>query len=171
MKEIDPVGDLLPLKNRIFGLARSLVGSRQEAEDITGDVLLRLWERRDGLDVGNLEAYALAAARNLSIDRLRRHSRTERSLDDLPGLDDIPSAAPQPDTCAEQRESLEHIGRIIRSLPAKQRLVLQLRDIEELSYTEIAGQTGLSLSDVKVTLLRARKRLRETYEKNNRDGL
>lgn len=171
MKELDPVAHLLPLKGRIFGLALSLVGSREEAEDIAGDVLLRLWERRATLDVDNLEAYALTAARNLSIDRLRRHGRDNRSLDELPGLGDIASPDARPDTRAEQRETLENIDRLLRQLPAKQRLVLRLRDVEELSYAEIARTTGLSLTDVKVSLLRARRRLRETYENQHRDGL
>ena len=172
MKEIDPVAHLLPLKRRIFGLTLSLVGSREEAEDITGEVLLRLWERRAEVEIENLEAYALAAARHLAIDHLRRHSRSAtQSLDEMPHLGDIPGADVPPDARAEPRDTLECVEHLLLSLPAKQRLVLRLRDVEELSYAEIARIAGLSLADVKVSLLRARRRLRESYENLHNDGL
>lgn len=165
MKEIDPVRDLLPLKNRLFGLARSIVGSPQEAEDITGDILLRLWERRAALDVRDLEAYALAATRNLALDSLRRSERRNASLDELPALGEMAASAPLPDRRAEQRESLECVARLIEGLPEKQRTVLRLRDIEELSYSEIAEATGLTQADVRTSLFRARQHLRQAYQK------
>ena len=158
---IDFQHDILPLKNIIFRTALRIVLSREEAEDIVQDTLLKLWQRREDLgQVANLESFALASARNLALDRKAKMENRNVSFDDV--------AHDRPDhwqATAEQdlmhRESTHAIAQIINSLPEKQRTVLHLRDIEGKAYKEIAEALNISESDVKVTLFRARNELKE----------
>ena len=158
---IDFQHDILPLKNIIFRTALRIVLSREEAEDIVQDTLMKLWQRREDLgQVTNLESFALASARNLALDRKAKMENRNVSFDS--------EAHDRPDhrqTTAEQalmhRESTDAVSEIINSLPEKQRTVLHLRDIEGKSYKEIAEALNISESDVKVTLFRARNELKE----------
>ena len=163
---IDFQRDILPLKNIIFRTALRIVLSREEAEDIVQDTLMKLWQRRKDLgQVTNLESFALASARNLALDRKAKRENRNVSFDS--------EAHDRPDhgqTTAEQelmhRESANAVGQMVNSLPEKQRTVLHLRDIEGKSYKEIAEMLSISESDVKVTLFRARNELKEKIIKN-----
>lgn len=157
---IDFQHDILPLKNIIFRTALRIVLSREEAEDIVQDILVKLWQRREDLgQVANLESFALASARNLALDRKAKMESRNVSLDN-----EVHDRPDRRQTTAEQdlmrRESVDAIGQIINSLPEKQRIVLHLRDVEGKSYKEIADVLSISESDVKVTLFRARNELK-----------
>lgn len=66
---------------------------------------------------------------------------------------------------------MEWIGRLFAQLPEKQRSVMQLRDVEGRSYREIARVMDMSEEQVKITLFRARQRIKKNYEKIERHGL
>ncbi len=83
MKQIDFRYDLLPLKDKLFRLALRIVQDRPEAEDVTQDTLLRVWERREELSqVKSLEAYVLTTGRNLALDRCRKREAQNISLEE-----------------------------------------------------------------------------------------
>ena len=158
---IDFHRNILPLKNIIFRTALRIVLSREEAEDIVQDTLMKLWQKREDLEqVANIEAFAIASARNLALDRKARMENRNVPFDneshDMP--DHQQSGIEQ---VMMQKESVSAIGKIINSLPEKQRTVIHLRDIEGKSYKEIAEALNISESDVKVTLFRARSELKE----------
>lgn len=161
INQVDFRHDILPLKNIIFRTALRIILNREEAEDIVQDTLVKLWERRGELDeVENLEAFALTMARNLAIDRKEKMDNQHVSFDDE-AHDRPDDDQGDADRRLVQRETTGFIAGIINSLPEKQRTIVQLRDIEGKTYQEIATVLSISESDVKVSLFRARKEMRE----------
>lgn len=157
---------VLPTKDKLFRLAVRLLNSRQEAEDIIQDVYVKLWTMRDDLSQYNsIEALAVTITKNLCIDRLRSY-RSRKQNDS--GLEHVQFAAGgryDPADSLEISESMKYIHEIIQQLPDRQRLVIQMRDIEQYSYEEIAGITGLKINNIRVALSRARKNVRTEYLK------
>ena len=73
MKNISFRDDVLPLKNVLYRLALRITLSREEAEDIVQDTLLKVWNRRDDWhDIDSIEAFSLTVCRNLSLDRIKK---------------------------------------------------------------------------------------------------
>lgn len=153
--------DILPLKDIIFRTALRITMNREESEDIVQDILLKLWQQRDELgDVRNLEAFALTSARNLALDRKAKVEQHNLSLEE-----DTHDRADEWQLSAYDQmvkdEKLSFVHQMINKLPEKQRIIFQLRDVEEKSYKEIAEILNISESDVKVNLFRARASLKE----------
>lgn len=150
---------VLPLSDRLFRLALRVTMNRAEAEDVVQDTLLRVWERRSEWgQIDNLEAFAIATCRNRALDVAKRAGRNTVSLDKVEGSH-LP--APNAQLSLEAREQLSHVRRLMDSLPELQRTIMLLRDIEGQSYGEIAKELGISETQVKVYLHRARTKVRE----------
>lgn len=161
--------DILPLKDKLFRLALRITFDRAEAEDIVQDTLIRVWNKREEWQqMDSIEAYCLTIARNLAIDRSQKME--SQNLELTPETQEMPDAK-MPDQLMEQNEQLSIIHRLINELPEKQRSILQLRDIEGKNYKEIAVILGLTEEQVKVSLFRARQRIRLKYNEINDYGL
>lgn len=166
MKEISFKNDILPLGDQLFRLALRITRNRQEAEDVVQDTLIRLWEGRDQLnEIKNLGTYAMTICRNLSLDHIDRMEHRNISLDEE--VHDRQNNDRSPDERLMNIQRHEAVNDIISQLPEKQRTIIQLRDIEGKNYQEIAETMNLSLSDVKVTLFRARQAVKEKITKQN----
>lgn len=170
MKPIDFRQDLLPLKDVLFRMALRLTSSRTEAEDLTQDTLIRVWHRRSELqDVRSLEAYCLTVCRNLALDRIEKAENRNVSLDDR--TEDPADVAYTAEEQMAHDEKLRLVHEIFNHLPEKQRVVLQLRDIEGKTYREMAEILHITEDQVRVTLHRARLAVRTRYEKIENYGL
>lgn len=152
----------LPCHRRMFLTALRLTRHRQDAEDIVQDAFTKLWElRHDTLADKNVEAYCTRIVHNLFIDRQRRqHLHISAQAADEFNLPDHHATGNK----LEQQESENTVMRLIGELPEQQRQIITLRDVEGLTYEEIAQQTGLTEVNIRVLLSRARKTIREQFK-------
>ena len=128
MQEISFRNDILPLKDKLFRLALRITLDRAEAEDVVQDTMIRVWNKRDEWQqFESVEAYCLIVAKNLAIDRSQKK--------DAQNVELSPEMAEEADTSGPydrlvNNERMKIIHRLIDELPEKQRLIMQLRDIE-----------------------------------------
>jgi RNA polymerase sigma factor (sigma-70 family) len=144
------------IKDKLFRLSKRLLVSREEAEDATQEVLSKLWDRRSELaQYGNMEAYALKMAKNYCLDQLKS-KRAKTSCLACEIVDRDPGIQKR----MEDREVWQNLERILFSLPEQQRIIFQLRDIEEFDFEIIATVLEMNEVAVRVALSRARKTIR-----------
>ena len=160
---------ILPIKDKLYRFSLRIVGNAPEAEDVVQEVFIKLWKKRNELDqLNNIEAWCMRATRNLSIDKLRsKHKR----LGMIPEGFDIKSTAATPDRLAESSDTLTRIKNFMNKLPEKQKMVMQLRDIEGMSYQEITEALSMPMNQVKVYLFRARQQIRAQLINSESYGL
>ena len=159
MEYISFQNTVLPLSDRLFRLALRITMNRAEAEDVVQDTLLRVWEQRSQWEqINNLEAFAITTCRNRALDVQKRAGRNTKSLDEV---DDVHSAMFNVQSSLEAREQLSLVRRLMDGLPELQRTIMLLRDIEGKTYQEIAQALGISETQVKVYLHRARTKIKE----------
>ena len=169
MQEISFRNDILPLKDKLFRLALRITLDRAEAEDVVQDTMIRVWNKRDEWQqFESVEAYCLIVAKNLAIDRSQKK--------DAQNVELSPEMAEEADTSGPydrlvNNERMKIIYRLIDELPEKQRLIMQLRDIEGESYKDIAKVLQLTEEQVKVNLFRARQKVKQRYIEIDEYGL
>jgi RNA polymerase sigma factor (sigma-70 family) len=128
---------------------------RALAEDALQNVFEKTVERQTELQSHpNLIGWIVKSLKN---EVLMHHRKNHR----LDGLEEMQEQAAEESNSLESKESHQLIFDLVNKLPEKQREIFHLREIEEMSYDEIATQLEISLDQVKVNLHRARKTLRE----------
>jgi RNA polymerase sigma factor (sigma-70 family) len=153
---------IVPLRHKLYRLALRITGSGLDAEDVVQEVFEKIWVKRDtptAAAVQNWESWSVMLTRNLSIDKTRHQKH--RAVAQMPDHFDATDSALTPEESLQSADSVQFIGRLVAALPEKQSSVLHLRDVEEMSYDEISAAMQITIDDVKVTLHRARKTLRE----------
>ncbi len=172
MKEIRFRNDVLPLKDKLFRLALRITLNRAEAEDITQDTLIRMWNKRDEWDqMQSLEAYATTICRNLALDRSSQAKNRAQDETDIQDSSFAMVSDPQPDEALQQKQRLSIIRRLMDDLPEVQRSIMLMRETEGMRYDEIAQRLELTETQVKVYLHRARTKLKTTLERIEQYGL
>ena len=161
MKEISFRDDILPLKDKLFRVALRITFDRAEAEDIVQETLIKVWNKREEWNsLESIEAYCLTLTKNLAIDmREKMDARTE----ELTEQHDRTQDDANPHEELEQKERLMWVHRLMEELPEKQRTIMQMRDIEEKSYQEIAEALDITQEQVKVNLFRARQKVKQGF--------
>ena len=161
MQEISFRNDILPLKDKLFRVALRITFDRAEAEDIVQETLIRVWNKRDEwTQFGSIEAYCLTVAKNLAIDR---SEKKDAQTVELTSAMEQASDASSPYERLVTKERMKLIHRLMDELPEKQRQIMQLRDIEDKSYKEIAVALNLTEEQVKVNLFRARQKVKQKF--------
>ncbi|MEM1177690.1 MAG: RNA polymerase sigma factor [Acidobacteriota bacterium] len=151
-------------RDRVYTFAHYTLRQREDAEDVTQEVLIRLWRNHRKLDEAGVLAWLLKVTRNACFDSLRRKkARTSRvePVGDERLLTDASCPRPSPQATAEASDFRTHLEEALRTLSPTYREIVILREIDGLKYDEIVAVTGRSLSTVKVYLHRGRKQLRE----------
>jgi RNA polymerase sigma-70 factor, ECF subfamily len=165
--------------DRVFGLVLRFVGNRAEAEDLAQEVFVTVWKSIETFrSESKLSTWLFRIAANHAKNRIKylaRRSTDGRGLDDAPeaALADVGPGARgsthahlhRPDAVLEAAERGGALERAIAALDEDQRLVVILRDVEELSYDEICDITGLPEGTVKSRLHRARLALKGHLER------
>ena len=161
MQKIDFRKDILPLKDKLFRLALRITFDRAEAEDIVQETMIRVWNKRDEWDgLESVEAYCLTVTRNLAIDRSEK--KDSQTVELTIEAEQTPDASSRYDRLVN-KERLKLVHRLVGELPEKQRLIMQLRDVEGKSYKEIAAALRLTEEQVKVNLFRARQKVKQKF--------
>lgn len=162
----DAFASLIQLyEKRVFALTLRMCGSAEDAAEAAQDAFLAAWQ---GLPFfrgeSSFSTWLYRLASNACIDLLRREKRHRTaagpSLNDEEVHLDAPDPAPTPHEAAEQRELREAIEKGLQSLSPQHREVLILREIQQLSYEEIARSLDLDVGTVKSRISRARRQLR-----------
>jgi len=151
------INTILPITDKMFRLAASITGNKQDAEDVVQDTMLKVWQKREEWNaIVNFEGYCLRSVRNIALDKI---SLTDNQLESIPDFFDPPMESHADPL--EIEEQLEAIEKILSNLPEKQRTVFQLRDVEGLSYKEIEQIMNISEEQVKVNLFRVRQKIKK----------
>ena len=150
----------------VFRLAAALVGDRDEAADVVQETYIRAWDAREALRDGAAAlGWLCRIARNVAHDRRRswwsrvRAPLAEAALEARPA-----EGGPAPDEALAAEESAGSVRRALAALPEKHRVVLVLREIEGMSYDEIAAALGIPIGTVESRLHRARAGLARRLE-------
>jgi len=135
----------------------------QAAEDAVQETYLKLWDKRDGLSlIEQPEAYAVILLRNICLNQIRWRN-DKKMVDFSAEITENLSLSTQ----IEQTDESAYLIQLIEKLPEQQKQVMILRHCENLSYEEIANVTNLDVRHLRVIISRARKSLREQFEKTN----
>ncbi len=157
-----------PFKDKLFRLAKRMLVSTEEAEDATQEVLIRLWNRNDNLKSYNsVEALAVTMTKNYCLDQLKSKRASNLQIVHNNYSDNKASVERE----VEGRDSWNWVEKIINELPEQQRLIIQMRDIEEYEYEEIAKALDMQETAVRVALSRARKTIREQLTAKHNYGI
>ncbi len=150
-------------RNRVYGLALYSLKNREDAEDVTQEVLVRLWNHRHKLESSAVRPWLLRVARNACCDVVRRRQTQQARLghEDTEAAETMPAKAPDPHAAAETADFRRQLEAALARLPEPLRSVLILREIQQLKYDEIAQALEKPLNSIKVYLHRGRKLLRE----------
>ena len=168
MKQADFVSLVMPFKDKVFRLAKRLLVSHEEAEDATQEILLKLWRNKEKIgDYKNVEAFSMTMTKNFCLDRLKSKQAQNLKIVHSNYTDNSSSLQKQ----VEARDSMDWVSRIIEDLPEQQKIIAQLRDVEQYDFAEIAKMLDMNETAIRVNLSRARKTIREKLTNTHRYGI
>ena len=152
-------------KDQIYSHALYFLGNYQDAEDVTQEVLIRIWQNLISIRRGKEKAWVMRVTHNLCIDYARsRHKRSEVVLNEnvnfLKAQTTGSPLEPDPAKLAQRSDFTEHILQALQKLPQKLKSVLMMREIQGLKYKEISQVLGMPINSVKVYIHQGREALR-----------
>lgn len=168
MNQQEFVNLISPFKDKLFRMAKRLLVSTEEAEDATQEVLVKLWKNNNVLsNYSSVEAFAMTMTKNYCLDQLKSKRASNLQIVHNNYSDRAASVQRQ----IEDKDSWDWVEKIMETLPEQQRLIIQMRDVEEYEFAEIAKIMDMSETAVRVALSRARKEIREQLVKKHNYGI
>ena len=144
----------------LMAFSRRILGDEDDAREVVHQVFIKLWERRNEIDMStSLKSYLFTAVNNTSLNVIRDRKKFSS--------EEVPEHAGQWDVSAEleSMELEEKIREAINGLPEKCRRVFELNRFDGLSYKEIAKQLDISVKTVENQMTKALRTLREQLAK------
>ncbi|MEN8703791.1 MAG: RNA polymerase sigma factor [Polaribacter sp.] len=168
MNQSDFLKVVLPFKDKVFRLAKRLLVSTEEAEDATQELIFKLWKNRSKIgNYKNVEAFAMTMTKNYCYDRLKSKQASNLTL--------VHSNYKEKETSLDKKleyqDSVNQVHQLIEKLPENQKIIIQLRDVEEYEFEEICKMVNMKPTAVRVALSRARKTIREELIKKHNYGV
>jgi len=158
---------VMPFKDRLFRLAKRILVSDDEAEDAVQEVLYKLWRGRDQINnYRSPEAFAITMTKNYCLDRLKSKQAGNLRIVHS-NYESVGSMEKQ----MEAEEGVELVKKIMEELTPTQKIVMQLRDVEQFEFAEIAKMLDSNETAIRVSLSRARKAVREALIKKYNYGI
>ncbi|MEZ4854057.1 RNA polymerase sigma factor [Flavobacterium sp.] len=158
MKQQEFIKLVNPFKDKLFRIAKRMLISKEEAEDAIQEVLMRLWKKRESLThYNNVEALSVTITKNYCLDQLKSKRASNLQL----VHSNYKESSATIDREIEGKENWHWVEKIINELPEQQRLIIQMRDIEQMEFNEIATILNMNETAIRVALSRARKIIRD----------
>jgi RNA polymerase sigma-70 factor (ECF subfamily) len=158
-------------RDRIFTFAYYNLGNREEAEDVTQEVLLRIWQNLEAINEATQHAWINKVSRNACIDAARRRRAYRTRVVATADGETVFGAAshePSPEDRAVASSLRSRIQGALSELQEPYKSVVILREIQEMKYEEISASLELPLNTVKSYLHRGRRMLREQLSETNK---
>jgi RNA polymerase sigma factor (sigma-70 family) len=151
--------NILPLNRKLLGFANHFMKDMDDAKDIVQEIYIKLWNMRNQLDKYNsVEALAMRMTRNLCLDKIKLKKT-------VPLTGNLKEDKENIDLDKEQYKELniavKRVKKAINLLDEPQKSIIQLRDIQGYDYEEIAQILNMNVNTIRVSLSRARKKIRE----------
>ncbi|NIM18841.1 MAG: sigma-70 family RNA polymerase sigma factor [Candidatus Latescibacteria bacterium] len=150
-------------RHRIYTFAYYHLGNREEAEDVSQEVLMRMWKNWEEVEPATLPAWITRVTRNACIDALRKRTRYQAMV--IPEEDceaSVRSAADRggQETVLDAIDIRERLEKALSALEEPYRAIVILREIQGMTYEEISEVLDIPLGTIKVYLHRGRRKLR-----------
>jgi len=159
---------VLPHLDAAYNLARWLLHNKADAEDVAQEAMLRAFRFFGSFRGGDGRPWLLTIVRNTCYSYLQKNRSHELSLPIEDELFDVQSQDPSPEARLIQIDSSEILMKALEQLPVETREIIVLRELEEMSYKEIAEIAGVPIGTVMSRLARGRKRLQELLNRTMR---
>jgi len=158
---------ILPVSEKMYRYAFSILKDSETAADVVQDCLMKIWNNRMKLpEIKNYESWVMRITRNQCYDWVKTNRFTLISEKELDRID-----SRNADDQLLANDHLQWLDKILKSFSEKQQEIFHLREIEEMTYQDIAEILGLSLSEVKVSLHRTRAKIRLGMQKIEQYGI
>src|SRR5580765_3557005 len=149
-------------RRKLFNTAYKFVGRHEQAEDLTQDIFLKIFKSLDTFDSrANFQTWLISVSRNLCIDHYRRVRKERETIDHQVDANELSplSREPSPMAGLERRDRVSLLRHAMAKLPETLRTAVLMRDIQEMTYQEIADALRLPEGTVKSRINRGRTEL------------
>jgi len=158
---------ILPFRDKLYRLAKRILVSQDEAEDAVQEVFLKLWRGKEIIqNYKSPEAFAITMTKNYCLDRLK-----SKQASNLKIVHSNYQTSENVERNIEASDGVEIVFKIMETLPEQQKIVLQLRDVEQFEFSEIAKMLDSNETAIRVALSRARKTVRDAMLKKYNYGI
>lgn len=150
-------------RQRIFSFAHYSLRAKEDAEDVTQEVFIKLWQHWQKIDHGKLGGWLMRVAHNVVIDHVRKQKPIQNNVDQYADVAEQVGNSNE-EAQLDQAFFRDQLQQAIKTLDDPFRSILIMRDVQGMSYAEIQISLDISESQVKVYLHRARRKLRDNKQ-------